>query len=185
MGRAGGASQPERAGPDAGGRRLPDLSSAPTADGQSREVCTPDLGPSARDRTGPRGGADHRLQICTHKCMQICMKLGPEAIGQLGVAMRARREGLGMQVAEVARESGVHASQVSRILLGPFRTLSYSVMRICTVLGIDPETAKEAERPAGPEPDRAARHLQQRLLAAWDRTPADAERLSRFLDQLA
>jgi transcriptional regulator with XRE-family HTH domain len=113
------------------------------------------------------------------------MKPGHEAIERLVAAMRARREGLGMPVTEVARASGVHASQVSRILLGQFSTLSHSVVRICMVLGIDPATAEEAERPAGSEPDGAARRLQQRLLAAWDRTPADADRLSRFLGQLA
>jgi hypothetical protein len=58
-------------------------------------------------------------------------------------------------------------------------------VRICTVLGIDPATAEEADRLAGSEPDAAARRLQQRLLAAWDRTPADADRLSKFLGQLA
>jgi transcriptional regulator with XRE-family HTH domain len=117
--------------------------------------------------------------------MQICMKPGPEGIGRLGAAMRARREALGLPIAEVAQASGVHASQVSRILLGQFSTLSHSVVRICTVLGIDPATAEEADRLAGSEPDAAARRLQQRLLAAWDRTPADADRLSKFLGQLA
>jgi transcriptional regulator with XRE-family HTH domain len=113
------------------------------------------------------------------------MKAGPEAIGRLGAAMRARREALGKPVAEVARAAGVHASQVSRILGGQFSTLSHSVVRICMVLGVDPATALEADLPADPEPDGSARRLQQRLLAAWDRTPADADRLSRFLDQLA
>jgi transcriptional regulator with XRE-family HTH domain len=117
--------------------------------------------------------------------MQICMKIGSEAIGQLGAAIRARRERLGMTVAEVARASDVHASQVSRILLGQFSTLSHSVVRICTVLGIDPATAGEAEQPTSLEPDVATRRLHERLLAAWDRTPADADRLSRFLEQLA
>ncbi len=98
--------------------------------------------------------------------------------------MRARREVLGISVAQVARASGVHASQVSRILLGQFKIRSYSVMQICTALGIEPNTAMEAERSASSETDRAAHRLQQRLFAAWDRTPADAERLSRFLDQL-
>jgi transcriptional regulator with XRE-family HTH domain len=117
--------------------------------------------------------------------MQICMKPKPEKIERLGAAMRARRGKLGMTVVEVARSSGVHASQVSRILRGQFSTISHSVVRICTVLGIDPDTAAEAERLAASEPDRAARRLQQRLLAAWDRTPADADRLSSFLVQLA
>lgn len=59
-----------------------------------------------------------KLQICTKYYTQICMTPGPEAIGRLGAAMRARRKALGKQIADVARDADVHASQVSRILGG-------------------------------------------------------------------
>lgn len=122
------------------------------------------------------------------------MKPRLEQIDALGSVLRERREVLGLSVTEIGRSSGVHASQVGRILAGQFRTISNNVVQICTVLGVSPASAASSDSTCGKKPrnrcassptDEAAERLQRQILVVWDRTPDDAERLTTFLRQLA
>ena len=82
---------------------------------------------------------------------------------------------------EIGIKACVHSSQVSRICRGDFRTVSHNLVQVCKVLGVDVETVRMEE----PAQEPLARRLANSLLDIWDRTPADAERLVRFLNDLA
>jgi hypothetical protein len=75
----------------------------------------------------------------------------------------------------------VHASQVSRICRGQFRTLSHNVVQVCRALGLEGEAL--GSRP--PADEILAGRLKAGVLELWDQTPEDAERLIRLLRQLA
>ena len=83
--------------------------------------------------------------------------------------------------AEIGEFCCVHASQVSRICRGDFKTVSHNVVQVCKVLGVETETVKVKE----PGQGQLAQRLASSLLGIWVRTPADAERLVRFLNNLA
>lgn len=116
------------------------------------------------------------------------MKASPETIQALTALLRERKTRAGLGIGQIARMSGVDASQVSRVLGGQFRTLSHNVVQICKALDADPESLSappRADEGRRKSQDAAALRLQDHLLAVWDRTPADADRLAAFLDQLA
>lgn len=52
-----------------------------------------------------------------------------------------------LSVDEIARGSGVHQSQVSRIMRGDFKRVSRNVQRICKFGGIDLQSASHASSP--------------------------------------
>ena len=123
----------------------------------------------------------HLLQISMKYTMQICMKLNSKSRSKLKSDIRERFDASGLNYSEVGKTAHVHSSQVSRICRGEFRTVSFNVVQVCKVLGVDVETVKIK----GPGQEPVAQRLANSLLDIWDRTPADAERLVRFLNDLA
>lgn len=113
--------------------------------------------------------------------MQICMKLDLTSSEKLKSSIWNRYEASGLSYSEIGRVAGVHPSQVSRICRGEFRTLSHNVVQVCRALGVEVETVSLDM----PTEDPLARRLERSVLEVWDRTPADAERLVRFLRHLA
>jgi hypothetical protein len=109
--------------------------------------------------------------------MQICMKLNEQSRKNLQRRIAARLSLMAISVTEVARRAEVDAGQASRICRGEFRTLSYNVMQICNTLEIDLIGSSK-----GSAMDE---RLTAQLLALWDGSHEDAERLSRFLTELA
>jgi transcriptional regulator with XRE-family HTH domain len=110
------------------------------------------------------------------------MKLGQEAREKLSRTIRDRVAQLDDSIAEISARAHVHPSQVSRICRGQFKTVSSNLMQICTALGLELSEG-ETRHPV------AENHLQRRLEASvlelWDRSPEDAKRLIKFLEQLA
>jgi Na+-transporting NADH:ubiquinone oxidoreductase subunit NqrA len=111
--------------------------------------------------------------------MQICMKVKPGALVKLQQQLAERSAAPGVNYSKIGKSAGVHPSHVSRICRGDFKKLSQNVVQICSALGIAIEGFIEAEHA-----DPAAARLIQGVLAVWDRSDADADRISRFLDQL-
>lgn len=68
--------------------------------------------------------------------MQICMKSDANGHADFKVAVQERMAALDVSYAEIARRTGVHSSQVSRICRGQFETCSENVVQICTFLGV-------------------------------------------------
>jgi transcriptional regulator with XRE-family HTH domain len=113
--------------------------------------------------------------------MQICMKLLPDARDNLAAEIGRRFEASGLSYADIARESNVDPAQVGRICRGEFKTASANLMQICFILGIEsrylpPDTSPE---------ETHRRRLEAGVLEIWDRTPQDAQRILKFLRQLA
>lgn len=103
------------------------------------------------------------------------MNSSPEARGQLAFRMRAQLRELGITKAELARRSGVHPSQVGRLLAGEGERLSQNLLQICKILGIDPY---------GEAADDKAR-ISEAALSVWDGTHEGADAIVGLLQQLA
>ena len=110
--------------------------------------------------------------------MQICMRATADELGDLKRRIVAAKEEKGMSNAALASLAKVDASQVSRICSGSFATISANVVRLDRKV-IDPLTV-EGQRPAGCV---GAEGRQEPVVMA--RTPADAERISTLLNDVA
>ena len=75
--------------------------------------------------------------------------------------------------------AGVDGAQVFRICRGEFKTLNPSVLKICNVLGIQPEPDGMALQPKGD--NEMAAMLSAEVLSAWDSTEDGAMQLKRVL----
>jgi transcriptional regulator with XRE-family HTH domain len=112
--------------------------------------------------------------------MQICMKMDRISSAKLTAQISAAYSRRGLSFSEIGRACGVHSSQVSRICRGEFKTLSYNVVQVCKVLGLELETLKVEE----PALSALRQRLERSVLEVWDETPEDAERIAAFLRQL-
>ncbi len=107
------------------------------------------------------------------------MPVNPDALDKLRTEIALRKASSNLSYSEIGEKADVHASQVSRICRGDFKTLSQNVVRICRTLGISIEGFIDAE-----SADPAVARLISGVMAVWKGTEADAERIVAFLDQL-
>lgn len=82
----------------------------------------------------------------------------------------------GWTLTRLARITGVHQSQLSRILLGDFKSFGSSAMQICKALDLG-ATPSRADR------DREA--IIDSALAIWDGSTKDREDVVQLLNQIA
>lgn len=108
------------------------------------------------------------------------MKLSREDIEDLRRRLRSALEKQQLTVTEIGRLAGVHPSQVGRICRGEFRTMSYNVVQVCRVLGLDPAAAKPAT-----EWDAAWARLERDLQKLWEESPDRARQIAKLLDAMA
>ncbi len=87
----------------------------------------------------------------------------------------------GLSNAALALLAGVDASQVSRICSGSFATVSANVVQICKAL----ELRVESVHVASEATEAGWAKMEASLKSLWDRTPADAERISTLLRNVA
>jgi transcriptional regulator with XRE-family HTH domain len=80
---------------------------------------------------------------------------------------------------ELSRLTNIDASQVSRICRGEFSTNSPNVRIICKALGLEGDTAIQPIETAD------ERRLREGILGLWTKTPGDADRLVRLLNDLS
>jgi hypothetical protein len=107
------------------------------------------------------------------------MKLGNETREKLAATIKERASKRHESFAQIGLQAGVHPSQASRICRGNFRTASHNVVQICKVLGIPLEGAN-LDREASSH----QRKLEAAVVAVWDRSPEDADRIVRVLKEL-
>jgi predicted XRE-type DNA-binding protein len=112
--------------------------------------------------------------------MQICMKIATEARENLAAKLKQSVEQQSVSFAEIARSTQIHPSQVSRICRGEFKTMSWNLVQICTFLGVEGFATSSPKRS---EPAR--QRLERSVVALWDQTPADADRLIKLMRNLA
>lgn len=108
--------------------------------------------------------------------MQICMKATSHEKRVFLRESRRRLKDRGWSLTHLARITGVHQSQLSRILSGDFKSFSASVMQICKALGL-------GATPSRADPDREA--IVDSALAIWDGSTKDREDVVQLLKQIA
>ncbi len=75
--------------------------------------------------------------------------------------------------------SGVHASQVSRICRGDFKTISYNVVQVCKALGLKVSVI-EASSP----PDADWSKVQASARRLWEKLDRNADQISKLLEAI-
>jgi transcriptional regulator with XRE-family HTH domain len=113
--------------------------------------------------------------------MQICMKLTPKARRNLSDAIAERQRELGLSHSQIAENTTVDPSQVSRICRGQFKIASANLMQICAFLGVSGIELLLQQQVTGDHRHR----LERGIVAIWDRTPEDAQRILKLLRHLA
>lgn len=128
--------------------------------------------------------------------MQISMKPTRKERIDLERRIRQARKRSRLTNAALAELAKVDPSQVSRICRGDFRTISDSVVRICTALKVPIAARPASSGGRGPfQPDAASAaeirsdaawaRLEKSVRKVWDRTPQGADRLARVLEAVA
>ncbi len=108
------------------------------------------------------------------------MKLSRVEIEDVRKRLRSALKKQRLTVTEIGRLAGVHPSQAGRICRGEFRTMSYNVVQVCRVLGLDPAVAKPAT-----QSDAAWAQLERNLRKLWDLSPDRAKQMARLLEAMA
>ena len=104
--------------------------------------------------------------------MQESVKLGDVTLARKKLQILAGRA----PTVKVAADTGIHQSQVSRLLRGQFKRLSPNVIRLL-------EYAKKPRRYTSDEADQQAakKAVIRAALRTWDATPGGARALVRLL----
>jgi len=112
--------------------------------------------------------------------MLICMKPNDKQISNLRQRISRAHSKSGLSQADLGRIANVHASQVSRICAGEFKTLSANVVQICMILKVKVPRLDEEEKM---DKEWAKAHASLRRI--WDQTPEGAATIRRLLDAIA
>jgi len=107
------------------------------------------------------------------------MKLSRAEIADVRRRLRFALKKQQLTVSEIGRLAGVHPSQVGRICRGEFRTMSYNVVEVCRVLGLDPAVVRPASKS-----DAAWAMLESNLRKLWDDSPDRARRMARLMEAM-
>lgn len=112
--------------------------------------------------------------------MQICMKATAEQLDNLKQRIAQANSERSLSRAEIAEISHVHASQVSRICRGEFKTISHNVVQVCTALGLEVEAVKVPATKA----DASWSKIKNSARSVWDNSPEGAEKIVRILETI-
>lgn len=104
------------------------------------------------------------------------MELSPEASAALALLANQVRTGRLTQQ-HLQRVTGVHQSQISRILTGQAKRMSRNVEKLC-------KYARALSKPDGTTNSVGAEELQESILAIWDGSVEHAQSLKSLLDAL-
>lgn len=114
------------------------------------------------------------------------MKPNREEREKLAVAIRRRWQKSDLTNAQLAAAAQVDPGQTSRILDGQFSTVGGNVLRICNVLGLNPQGDWSLDLTPGQARKHAAwAKLEASVRRAWDETPQGADRLVAVIDAVA
>ncbi len=112
--------------------------------------------------------------------MLICMKPNDKQIRDLCQRISRACSKRKLSHADLGKMADVHASQVSRICAGQFKTFSANVVQICKVLQVKVPRLEEEE-----EMDTEWAKAHASLRRIWDQTPEGATTIRRVLDAIA
>src|SRR5258708_7648814 len=88
--------------------------------------------------------------------------------------------GRGWTISDLARKTGVHQSQISRIATGNFKTFASNVIKICMELGMEPTSYY---MPIKADEDRKA--IVDSAIAIWDGTHRDTGVVVSLIKEIA
>ncbi|MBN9074600.1 MAG: helix-turn-helix transcriptional regulator [Rhizobiales bacterium] len=108
------------------------------------------------------------------------MKPTGKQISDLRKRISRARTKKNLSYADLAKMASVHASQVSRICAGDFKTFSNNVVQICKILKIKVPRLEEED---DMDTEWAKAHASLRRI--WDETPEGAVTIRRLLDAIA
>jgi len=112
--------------------------------------------------------------------MHIRMKLTSQTKQLFLSDLQRHMQERGWHVSRLAVESGVHQSQVSRILAGHFKTFGSNVMTICITLGMKPATYA-----SGTRAERDRQQIADSAISIWDGTHRDTPVVVSLLREIA
>jgi transcriptional regulator with XRE-family HTH domain len=112
--------------------------------------------------------------------MLICMKASSKQISELQKRIARARTKRNLSYADLAKMAHVHASQVSRICAGNFKTFSNNVVQICKILKVKVPRLEEED-----DMDTEWAKARASLRRIWDETPEGAATIRRVLDAIA
>jgi transcriptional regulator with XRE-family HTH domain len=117
-----------------------------------------------------------RLSKIAIPIMHIRMNLSSASKQRFLVDLRAAMRRNGWSQTELAEKCQLNQGQVSRICAGQFKNFSSNVMRICIMIGLEPE-GYVADRPLVDDKAR----ISETAIQIWDGTRDDAERVIALL----
>jgi transcriptional regulator with XRE-family HTH domain len=112
--------------------------------------------------------------------MQICMEMATSGRQLFLDDLKRRMRERGWNISRLAKESGVHQSQVSRIVAGDFKTLGSNVIKICITFGMEPSNYYGESRA-----DEDRRQIADSALSIWDGTHRDTGVVVSLLQEIA
>jgi DNA-binding Xre family transcriptional regulator len=101
--------------------------------------------------------------------MQICMKLTSDGKRNFLADLKRDMEQRGWNISALAAHTGIHQSQVSRIVAGDFKTFSSNIIKICMTLEMEQKNYYEDTRV-----DEDRRQIVNSAISIWDGTRQDA-----------
>lgn len=108
------------------------------------------------------------------------MKATAEQLAELKRRIAKAESEKSLTRAEIGQISRVHASQVSRVCRGDFKTISQNVVQICRALGLEVETV---EVPATKQ-DASWSKIEASARSIWDNSPESADKIARILEAI-
>jgi len=112
--------------------------------------------------------------------MQICMKMTTPGKQLFLTDLQRHMQERGWNISRLARESGVHQSQVSRIATGDFKTFGSNVIKICMIFSMEPLSYYGGNRA-----DEDRKQIADSALAIWDGTHRDTGVVVSLLREIA
>lgn len=111
--------------------------------------------------------------------MQICMKATEKELQHLKERIAKANANMGLTHSNLGRISNVHASQVSRICRGDFKTISHNVVQVCKALGL-----KVAIVEGSSPPDADWSKVQASARRLWEKSDKNADQISKLLEAI-
>jgi predicted XRE-type DNA-binding protein len=112
--------------------------------------------------------------------MQICMKITSEGKKKLVADLQRYMQQRNWNISDVAANSGVHQSQVSRIVAGDFKTFSSNIIKICITFGLELQSYYENTRE-----DEDRKQIANSAISIWDGSRQDAGVVVSLLREIA
>lgn len=111
--------------------------------------------------------------------MQIRMKATQKELLHLKNRIAKANAHKQLNYSKIGIISGVHASQVSRICRGEFKTLSHNVVQVCKALGLKVSVVQE-----GSPPDAEWSKIQASARRLWEKSDKNADQISKLLEAI-